>query len=108
MTNSTQPIVPTDFSIQVAENEGMPTRPNCSASPLPAAPTRRLTGTLTLRSSKTHASNCELWSAREQGPMKQPLVSLLARTAAMRVSIGCRLRYSFAQSTPVIAMLNVH
>ena len=26
----------------------------------------------------------------------------------MRVSIGCRLRYSFPQPTPVIAMLNVH
>ena len=26
----------------------------------------------------------------------------------MRVSIGCRLRYSFPQSTPLIAMLNVH
>jgi len=26
----------------------------------------------------------------------------------MRVSIGCRLRYSFPQQTPMIAMLNVH
>ncbi|HAG46939.1 MAG: transglutaminase [Micavibrio sp. TMED2] len=26
----------------------------------------------------------------------------------MRVSIGCRLRYEFAQPTPLIAMLNVH
>ena len=26
----------------------------------------------------------------------------------MRVSIGCRLRYSFPQPTPLIAMLNVH
>ena len=26
----------------------------------------------------------------------------------MRVSIGCRLKYSFAQPTPLIAMLNVH
>lgn len=26
----------------------------------------------------------------------------------MRVSIGCRLRYSFPQTTPLIAMLNVH
>ncbi|TCS59020.1 hypothetical protein EDD52_12350 [Primorskyibacter sedentarius] len=26
----------------------------------------------------------------------------------MRVSIGCRLRYSFPPPTPLIAMLNVH
>ena len=26
----------------------------------------------------------------------------------MRVSIGCRLRYSFPQPTPLIALLNVH
>lgn len=48
MTSSTHPTLPQDFAIQVAENEGMPTRPNSRASPLPAAPTRRLTGTLTL------------------------------------------------------------
>ncbi|WP_223427183.1 hypothetical protein [Tateyamaria pelophila] len=30
------------------------------------------------------------------------------RIAGIRVSIGCRLRYSFPQPTPLIAMLNVH
>lgn len=26
----------------------------------------------------------------------------------MRISLGCRFRYEFAQATPMIAMLNVH
>lgn len=30
------------------------------------------------------------------------------RVASMRVSVGCLLRYSFPQPTPLIAMLNVH
>lgn len=30
------------------------------------------------------------------------------RVSGMRVSIGCRLRYSFPHPTPLIAMLNVH
>ncbi|WP_281178063.1 hypothetical protein [Aestuariivita boseongensis] len=29
------------------------------------------------------------------------------RVSGMRVSIGCHLRYSFPQPTPLIAMLNV-
>ena len=33
---------------------------------------------------------------------------MLGRVAGMRVSIGCRLRYSFPQPTPLIALLNVH
>ena len=28
--------------------------------------------------------------------------------SGMRISIGCRLRYSLPQPTPLIAMLNVH
>ncbi len=31
-----------------------------------------------------------------------------SRVSGMRVSIGCRLRYSFPQPTPLIALLNVH
>jgi hypothetical protein len=57
MTGSTHPTVPQDFSIQVAENEGMPPGPNSKASLIPVARTRRLTGTLTLELSKTPAGN---------------------------------------------------
>lgn len=83
MTSSTHPTVPTDFSIQVAENEGMPTRPNSRASPLAPAPTRRLTGTLTLGLSRTRAATNGLWSAKEQAAMRHPLARLIARTAAI-------------------------
>lgn len=83
MTSSTHPTLPQDFAIQVAENEGMPTRPNSRASPLPAAPTRRLTGTLTLGLSRTRAATNELWSAKEQAAMRHPLARLIARTAAI-------------------------
>jgi len=31
-----------------------------------------------------------------------------AKGADMRVSIGCCLKYSLPQATPLIAMLNVH
>jgi transglutaminase-like putative cysteine protease len=34
--------------------------------------------------------------------------TMRGRASGMRVSIGCRLRYSFPQPTPMIAMLNVH
>lgn len=83
MTSSTHPTLPQDFAIQVAENEGMPTRPNSRASPLPAAPTRRLTGTLTLGLSRTRAATGRLWSAKEQVAMRHPLARLIARTAAI-------------------------
>lgn len=83
MTSSTHPTLPQDFAIQVAENEGMPTRPNSRASPLPAAPTRRLTGTLTLGLSRTRAATNGLWSAKEQAAMRHPLARLIARTAAI-------------------------
>ncbi len=66
MTSSTHPTLPQDFAIQVAENEGMPTRPNSRASPLAPAPTRRLTGTLTLGLSRTRAATGGLWSAKDK------------------------------------------
>ena len=83
MTSSTHPTVPTDFSIQVAENEGMPTKPSSRASPLPAAPTRRLTGTLTLGPSKTRGATGGLWSAKEKAAMRHPLARLIAGTAVI-------------------------
>ena len=82
MTGST-PTVPQDFSIQVAENEGMPSRPNSKASLTPVARTRRLTGTLTLELSKTPAATGGIWSAKEQAEMRHPLARLIARTAAI-------------------------
>jgi hypothetical protein len=69
MTGSTHPTVPQDFSIQVAENEGMPSRPNFKVPPPLAARTRRLTGTLALRLSKTSAATDGLWSARDKAPI---------------------------------------
>lgn len=62
MTASPQPTVPPDFAIEVAENEGMPSRSNSSGTPLPPAPIRRLTGTLTLGLSRTRAATGGLWS----------------------------------------------
>ncbi len=81
MTVSTHPTVPQDFSIQVAENEGMPSRSNSRGSP--PLPARRLTGTLTLGLSKTRAATRGLWSVKEKAAMRQPLASLIATTAAM-------------------------
>ncbi|WP_147277363.1 hypothetical protein [Rhodovulum sp. 12E13] len=83
MTDSTRPTVPQDFSIQVAENEGMPSRPNSKASPTPVARTRRLTGTLTLELSKAPEATGGIWSAKEQAAMRHPLARLIARTAAI-------------------------
>ena len=88
MTGSTHPTVPQDFSIQVAENEGMPTRPNSRASPQPAAPTRRLTGTLKLGLPWTRAATGGLWSAKEQAPTRHPLARLIARTAVIAGAIA--------------------
>ena len=83
MTGSTHPTVPQDFSIQVAQNEGMPSRQNSKAPLTPVARTRRLTGTLTLELSKTPAATGGIWSAKEQAAMRRPLARLIARTAAI-------------------------
>jgi hypothetical protein len=83
MTVSTHPTVPQDFSIQVAENEGMPSNPNFRGSPPPPTPTRRLTGTLTLGLSKTRVANGGLWSVKEQAAMRHPLARLIARTTVV-------------------------
>lgn len=83
MIVSTRPTVPQDFAIQVAENEGMPSRPNLKVSLTPVARTRRLTGTLTLELSKTRAATGGLWSAREQAAMRHSLARLIARTAVI-------------------------
>lgn len=81
MTGSIHPIVPQDFSIQVAENEGMPSRSISMGFSPPPALTRRLTGTLTIGLWETHAAAGGLWSAKEQAAMRHPLARLIARTA---------------------------
>jgi hypothetical protein len=90
MTGSTYPTVPQDFSIQVAENEGMPSRPNFNPPPPPTARTLRLTGTLTLGLSTTSGATDGLWSAKEEAPIRHhkeptrhPLARLIAMTAVM-------------------------
>ncbi|GHF75299.1 hypothetical protein GCM10017056_52240 [Seohaeicola zhoushanensis] len=83
MTGGSHPTVPQDFAIQVAENEGMPTRPNSRGSPPPPAPTRRLTGTLTLGPSKTRGATGGLRSAKEKAAMRHPLARLIAGTAVI-------------------------
>ena len=83
MTGRTHRTVPPDFAIQVAENEGMPSRSISRGSPPPPAPTRRLTGTLTLGLSKTRAATGGLWSAKEQAAMRHPLARLISRLAIM-------------------------
>ena len=83
MTVSTHPTVPQDFPIQVAENEGMPSRSNFRGfAPLPA-PTRRLTGTLKLGLSETRAATGGLWSAKEKAAMRHPITRLIAGTAVI-------------------------
>lgn len=83
MTGRTHPTVPQDFAIQVAENEGMPSRSNSKGSLTPVARTRRLTGTLTLELSKAPAATGGIWSAKAQAAMRHPLARLIARTAVM-------------------------
>jgi len=88
MTGSTHPRVPRDFAIEVAENEGMPSRPSSKGSSPPAARTRRLTGKLTLGLSKTRAAMGGFWSAKEQAAMRHPLARLIAKTAVIAGVIG--------------------
>lgn len=83
MTGSSHPTVLQDFAIQVAENEGMPTRPSSRGSPPPPGPTRRLTGTLTLGPSKTRGVTGGLWSAKEKAAMRHRLARLIAGTAVL-------------------------
>jgi len=66
MTGSTRPTAPKDYSIQVAENEGMPSRSSPRGAPQPPARARRLSGTLTLGLSKTRATAEGLRSASEE------------------------------------------
>lgn len=89
MTGSTHPIVPQDFSIQVAENEGMPSRLGSKGCLPPDVRTRRLTGTLTLGLSKIGAATDGPRSARKE-PMRHrkelkrhPLAKFFARLAVV-------------------------
>lgn len=85
MTDSTRPTLPQDFPIQVAENEGMPPGPDSIGFSPPLAPTRRVTGTLTLGLSKTRTATDGLRSAKEmpmrqeEVPTRRPLARLIAR-----------------------------
>jgi len=90
MTGRNHPTVPQDFSIQVAENEGMPSGPISKRSPPSVARSRRLAGTLSLGLSKTHAATGGLWSAKEKAAMRQakeptghPAAWLVTKTALM-------------------------
>jgi hypothetical protein len=103
MTGRTHPTVPQDFPIQVAENEGMPTRPNSKGSPPPVARPRRLTGTLTLWPSKTHPATDGPWSAKKEPmrhnkePTRHPLARLIARIAVVAGVIASIAFPVFAQ-----------
>lgn len=89
MTGRTHPTVPQDFSIQVAENEGMPSRSSSRDAPQPPARARRLSGTLTLGLSKTHAAAEGLRPASEEKSHLQkkttrhPRARLVERMAAL-------------------------
>lgn len=89
MTGSARPRVPQEFPLQVAENEGMPSGSLSRDAPLPAAPTRRLTGTLTLGLSKTRLTAEGLRSASEkqshlqEKPTRHPRARLFQRMAAL-------------------------
>jgi hypothetical protein len=88
MTGSAYPTVAQDFSIQVAENEGMPSRSNSRGSLSPPAPIQRLTGTLTLGLSRTRAATSGLWSTKEQAAMRHPLARLIAGTAVIAGAVA--------------------
>lgn len=86
MTESA-PTAPQDFPIQVAENEGMPSRPNSMGSPPPAARPRRQAEELTLGLSKTPTATDGLWSVKEapmrrhKEPTRHPLARLVSKLA---------------------------
>lgn len=109
MTGSTHPIVPKDFSIQAAENEGMPPGPGLRDSSPLIAPIRRVTGTLTLGLSKTRAATDGLRSAKEnlirhqEEPTKHPLARLIARMAVVAGLIASFAFPAFAQDAPMPA-----
>lgn len=67
MIVSANATVPQDYSIQVAENEGLPSRPNSKRSLPPVARPRRLTGTLTLGLSRTRPAPDGLSAPERKG-----------------------------------------
>ncbi|MEW9922393.1 hypothetical protein AB2B41_22570 [Marimonas sp. MJW-29] len=70
MTNRVHPTVPQDFPIQVAENEGMPPRPEFENTPPRFTRPGRQTGTHCLGSLNERTATCGPWPAREK-PMRQ-------------------------------------
>jgi hypothetical protein len=103
MTGSTRPTIPQVVPIQVAENDGMPSRPNFEPPQTPAARTRRLTGTLTLGLSKTRVANGRLRSAKkepmrhEQKSTRHLMARLIAQLSAAAGIIACLTFPVFAQ-----------
>jgi hypothetical protein len=103
MTSSPHPTVPEDFSIEVAENEGMPPGPDSKGSQPPEVRTRRLTGMLTLGLSKTRAATDGPRSARKEQmrhheeSSSRPLAKLFARLAVVAGVIASMAFPVFAQ-----------
>lgn len=89
MTRSALPTATQDFSIHVAENEGMPSLSSRRDAPQWPARTRRLSGTLTLGLSKTRAAADSIRSASEERSQHQektkrhPRARLVERTAVL-------------------------
>ncbi len=85
MTCSTRPTIPKDFSIEVAENEGMPSRSVSKGFSPSFALNGGVTETLTLGLSKTPAAANEPRSAEEmpsiqhKDPTTRPIARLIAR-----------------------------
>lgn len=89
MTGSTHSTLLQDFAIQIAENEGMPSRPNSKRPTLPVTRFRRLTGTLTLGLSQTRATIDGPWLAKEESMRlhkkiaKHPITTLILRVTVL-------------------------
>ena len=87
MTPRTLQTVPEDFAIQVAEKEGMPSKPNPEGSVLHIARPRRLMGTFTFGQSMKRAAAGVLWSTKEaivinrRKPAKRSPIRLLTKLA---------------------------
>lgn len=96
MTCRTPPAVPQDFPIQAAENEGMPPRPTSNSSVPPVARLRRLVGTLTLGSSKSHPATKGFWPGKD-APKRPPLARSCSRLAVVAGLVASLAFPVFAQ-----------
>jgi hypothetical protein len=103
MTRSAHPTVPQDFSIQVAENEGMPPRPDLEDIPPHFACPGRQTGTHRLSSLKGKVVTGGAWAARKK-PMRHgkkttrhPLARLISKLPVVAGIIASLAFPIFAQ-----------